>query len=206
MELRTGTDDDIEAARAVWHASAPVAPLPDLGAPDGIWVLAVADGPVGVAAGRLAGDVVEVTAVAVRPDARRQGVAGAMVEALADAAYPRGARRLTAQAAEGDEAAHGLYRALGMEPLADGRYGAPLDPPARPLEVRTEGLRLGQVLQLAGMAETGTGAKALLASGGVAVNGEVDTRRGRQMSDGDVVVAADDAVRLVPPSLPVTRR
>ena len=48
-------------------------------------------------------------------------------------------------------------------------------------------IRLGQLLKAAGLVESGGEAKALLAEGVVTVNGEVETRRGRQLAPGDVV-------------------
>ena len=54
--------------------------------------------------------------------------------------------------------------------------------------VKVEGpLKLGQLLKLAGIAGTGGEAKLLVASGGARVNGEIETRRGRQLRPGDVV-------------------
>ena len=49
-------------------------------------------------------------------------------------------------------------------------------------------IRLGQFLKLANIADTGGMARELIAEGLVSVNGEVDTRRGRQLQKGDVVV------------------
>jgi ribosome-associated protein len=48
-------------------------------------------------------------------------------------------------------------------------------------------IRLGQFLKLADLIDTGGEGKILIASGDVTVNGEVDTRRGRQLHRGDVV-------------------
>ena len=48
-------------------------------------------------------------------------------------------------------------------------------------------IRLGQLLKAAGCVDSGGEAKALLAAGGVTVNGEPETRRGRQLAPGDVV-------------------
>jgi ribosome-associated protein len=57
-----------------------------------------------------------------------------------------------------------------------------------------ESIKLGQFLKLANLVETGAEAKQLLAGGVVRVNGEVETRRGRQLEVGDVVsVAAQSA-------------
>jgi ribosome-associated protein len=65
-------------------------------------------------------------------------------------------------------------------------------------EVQARGgvIRLGQLLQVAGLAESGGDAKALLASGVVRVNGEPESRRGRQLVPGDVVTVAEDSVRI----------
>ena len=48
-------------------------------------------------------------------------------------------------------------------------------------------LRLDQLLQLVGVVQTGGQAKFLIQAGEVAVNGEIDTRRKRKLSAGDVV-------------------
>jgi ribosome-associated protein len=57
-------------------------------------------------------------------------------------------------------------------------------------------IRLGQLLKAAGLVDTGGEAKALLAEGRVTVNGEVETRRGRQLSVGDVIAVGDESVRV----------
>lgn len=48
-------------------------------------------------------------------------------------------------------------------------------------------IRLGQFLKYANLAETGGMARELIAEGDVTVNGEPETRRGRQLHPGDVV-------------------
>ena len=53
--------------------------------------------------------------------------------------------------------------------------------------VRDDGIRLGQFLKLADLVDSGADVKPLLADGDVRVNGEVETRRGRQLTAGDVV-------------------
>ena len=50
-----------------------------------------------------------------------------------------------------------------------------------------EPIRLGQFLKLADAVELGSDVKLLLGTGSVEVNGEVETRRGRQLRTGDVV-------------------
>ena len=58
-------------------------------------------------------------------------------------------------------------------------------------------IRLGQLLKLAGVAESGTDAKDLLAAGLVRVNGKPETRRGRQLHPGDVVAVEGEDDDLV---------
>jgi ribosome-associated protein len=65
------------------------------------------------------------------------------------------------------------------------------------VEIRGDMIRLGQLLKVAGIVDSGGEAKALLADGGVAVNGEPESRRGRQLHVGDLVTAAGQEVRLV---------
>lgn len=60
-------------------------------------------------------------------------------------------------------------------------------PLAREIAVRGEGIRLGQLLKLAGVVDSGSDVKALLAAEPVWVNGERETRRGRQLRSGDTV-------------------
>ena len=68
--------------------------------------------------------------------------------------------------------------------------------PAQTVDVRDGAIRLGQFLKLAAVADSGAQARALLADGEVTVNGEVEQRRGRQLTRGDeIVVALPDAER-----------
>ena len=64
------------------------------------------------------------------------------------------------------------------------------------VEVGERGIRLGQLLKLANLVETGGAARGLLESGEVRVNGEVETRRGRQLGVGDVVECGQEHVTL----------
>ena len=56
-----------------------------------------------------------------------------------------------------------------------------------PLNVGEREINLTQVLKLANWADNGGMAKALIADGMVRVNGEIETRKRKQMSLGDVV-------------------
>jgi ribosome-associated protein len=66
----------------------------------------------------------------------------------------------------------------------------------RDLPIRGESIRLGQALKLSGLAESGGEARALIEDGAATVNGEVETRRGRQLRHGDVVAVGDDELRV----------
>jgi len=60
--------------------------------------------------------------------------------------------------------------------------------------IRGDMIRLGQLLKLAGLVDSGAEAKDVLAGGGVTVNGEAETRRGRQLHRGDEVAAGSERV------------
>lgn len=70
---------------------------------------------------------------------------------------------------------------------------SPIDVP-----IKDDVIRLGQFLKLANLVESGAEAKAPIADGMVRVNGEVETRRGRQLTEGDVVELAGQAARVAP--------
>jgi ribosome-associated protein len=67
----------------------------------------------------------------------------------------------------------------------------------REIEVRDDGIRLGQLLKLAGLVDAGSDVRPLLAEGTVTVDGRRETRRGRQLKKGDVVAVGEQKVRLV---------
>ncbi len=64
------------------------------------------------------------------------------------------------------------------------------------IKIRGEMIRLGQLLKLAGVVESGGDGKDLLAAEAVIVNGETETRRGRQLHDGDVVEVEEYEFRI----------
>jgi ribosome-associated protein len=55
------------------------------------------------------------------------------------------------------------------------------------IRIRGEMIRLGQLLKLAGVIDSGAAVKGLLAAGEVTVNGNPEARRGRQLHPGDIV-------------------
>jgi ribosome-associated protein len=75
------------------------------------------------------------------------------------------------------------------------------DPPADhpvPLQIRDEVIRLGQALKLANLVEDGAEARVVIEAGLVQVNGDPETRRGRQLHHGDIIEFSGDAVKVVP--------
>ncbi|RNL80082.1 RNA-binding S4 domain-containing protein [Nocardioides marmorisolisilvae] len=66
--------------------------------------------------------------------------------------------------------------------------------PDRIVEIRDDVIRLGQLLKLADFIDNGSEARDVLAEGVVLVNGEVETRRGRQLVPGDSVTVRGETV------------
>ncbi len=66
----------------------------------------------------------------------------------------------------------------------------------REIQITGETIRLGQLLKLAGIVGSGSEVKHLLAEQPALVNGEPETRRGRQLHVGDVVAAGGEQVRI----------
>ena len=66
----------------------------------------------------------------------------------------------------------------------------------REIITRDAVIRLGQFLKLADVVAAGSDAKMLLAEGVVSVNGEPETRRGRQLVKGDVVTVGQQQLRV----------
>lgn len=54
------------------------------------------------------------------------------------------------------------------------------------LKLRDEFIKLGQAMKAAGIVSSGIDTKMLIQDGQVTVNGEVETRRGKKLYDGDV--------------------
>jgi ribosome-associated protein len=59
------------------------------------------------------------------------------------------------------------------------------------IPIRGESIRLGQLLKLAGLIDSGSEAKALLAAQPALVNGQQEDRRGRQLGIGDTVLVGE---------------
>lgn len=55
------------------------------------------------------------------------------------------------------------------------------------IPINTEYIRLGALLKLASIAESGVHAKIMILNEEVTVNGEIEIRRGKKIREGDVV-------------------
>lgn len=67
----------------------------------------------------------------------------------------------------------------------------------REVPLRDGAIRLGQLIKLAGLVDSGGEVKTFLQEQPVLVNGEPEDRRGRQLAPGDVVEAAGERLVLV---------
>ena len=63
-------------------------------------------------------------------------------------------------------------------------------------KLRDESIKLGQALKAAGLVESGVDAKEVIVQGLVVVNGEIETRRGRKLYDGDEVEFDGDKISI----------
>ncbi|MBA2714775.1 MAG: RNA-binding S4 domain-containing protein [Rubrobacteraceae bacterium] len=59
-----------------------------------------------------------------------------------------------------------------------------------------QGTTLGQALKAASLVGSGGEAKVLIQAGEVSVNGEVETRRGRRLEEGDVIEVGDERLEI----------
>jgi ribosome-associated protein len=58
------------------------------------------------------------------------------------------------------------------------------------------GTTLGQALKAASLVGSGGEAKVLIQAGEVSVNGEIETRRGRRLEEGDVIEVGDERLEI----------
>lgn len=64
------------------------------------------------------------------------------------------------------------------------------------IKLREDFIKLGQALKAAGLVESGVDAKEVIIQGLVVVNGEIETRRGRKLYDGDEVEFDGDKISI----------
>lgn len=67
----------------------------------------------------------------------------------------------------------------------------------REVPISSDSIRLGQLLKLADAVDAGSDVKELLSARQVTVNGEVETRRGRQLVRGDEVSTDAEDLKVV---------
>lgn len=65
------------------------------------------------------------------------------------------------------------------------------------IKLRDEYIKLGQALKAAGFVKSGAGAKDVVVNGMVKVNGQVETRRGKKLVDGDLVEYDGKQIRIM---------
>ena len=65
------------------------------------------------------------------------------------------------------------------------------------IKLREEFIKLGQALKAANLVSDGVEAKFVIQDGLVEVNGEIDTRRGRKLYDGDIVTFENEVIKIV---------
>jgi ribosome-associated protein len=59
------------------------------------------------------------------------------------------------------------------------------------IEIKTEYIKLDQFLKWAGIADSGSFAKLMIANGDILVNGEVAKERGKKLHKGDIISITD---------------
>lgn len=64
------------------------------------------------------------------------------------------------------------------------------------IKLRDEYIKLGQALKAAGLVSSGVEAKEVIQEGLVKVNGETDTRRGKKLYGGDVVLYNGEEIKI----------
>ena len=64
------------------------------------------------------------------------------------------------------------------------------------IKLREEFIKLGQALKAAGVVENGAESKEVIIEGLVKVNGEIDTRRGKKLYDGDVISFNGEEIKI----------
>ena len=65
------------------------------------------------------------------------------------------------------------------------------------VKIRDEFIKLGQVLKLAGLVESGVDAKFVIQDGLVKVNGSIETQRGKKIYSGDVIEFENKQIKVL---------
>lgn len=65
------------------------------------------------------------------------------------------------------------------------------------VKIKDEFIKLGQAMKLANIVESGVDAKNVIQNGHVKVNGEVETRRGKKLHEGDIISFGSEEVKII---------
>lgn len=65
------------------------------------------------------------------------------------------------------------------------------------IKLKDEYIKLGQAIKAAGLVGDGVEAKLVVQDGLVMVNGQIDTRRGKKLYDGDIVSFRGEEIKIV---------
>ena len=69
--------------------------------------------------------------------------------------------------------------------------------PTIKIPITTDFIELNQLLKLAGLASSGGGGKALVAAGGITVDGAAELRKTAKIQAGQVVMAGEARIRVI---------
>ena len=64
------------------------------------------------------------------------------------------------------------------------------------IKIDTEFIKLGQLLKMAGLVESGAHAKIMIVNGEIKLNGNIEMQRGKKVYKGDVVEAEGHSYRV----------
>lgn len=64
------------------------------------------------------------------------------------------------------------------------------------IKIKDDFIKLGQLLKLAGLADSGIEAKYVISEGKVMVNGEVEIRRGKKIYNGDIITYSNKQIKV----------
>lgn len=64
------------------------------------------------------------------------------------------------------------------------------------IKIKDDNIKLGQLIKLAGLVDSGVEAKYAIQNSLVYVNGQIDTRRGRKVIQGDIIKFKNEEIKV----------
>ena len=64
------------------------------------------------------------------------------------------------------------------------------------IKIKDDNIKLGQLIKLAGLVDSGVEAKYAIQNSMVYVNGQIDTRRGRKVVQGDIIKFKNEEIKV----------